>query len=185
MRAVTIRAVLRARLSFSTPMSSIYRKTPKGQTEVETRANRLPPRVRAALILVDGQRDEDDLSKLVAGDAAQLLRELAGQGYIEALDTAPPAARAQPAAATPPPVAAAAPISLPPSALATLKRDAVRTLTEQVGPMAEGLAVKIERATGAAELQGLLEIGRQVLGNTRGRAAAEQFARRFLLPPAA
>jgi hypothetical protein len=33
-------------------------------------------------------------------------------------------------------------------------------------------------------LQGLLEIGRQVLGNTRGRAAADAFAQRFLAPTA-
>jgi hypothetical protein len=50
--------------------------------------------------------------------------------------------------------------------------------------MAEGLALKIERAANAAELQGLLEIGRQVLGNTRGRAAADAFAQRFLAPTA-
>ena len=37
-------------------MSTIFRKTAKGTSEVETRANRLPPRLRAALILVDGRQ---------------------------------------------------------------------------------------------------------------------------------
>lgn len=169
-------------------MSTIYRKTEKGQAEVETRANRLPPRLRAALILVDGRRSEDDLSKLVSSDAARVLRGLLDDGYIELMAPPPPKPVAGPQRAA---TIAAAPtsvpnmLSMPPSVIAATKRDAVRMLTEQVGPMAEGLALKIERAGNAAELQGLLEIGRQVLGNTRGRASAEAFAQRFLVPPAA
>lgn len=164
-------------------MSTTYRKTPKGQTEVETRANRLPPRLRAALILVDGRRSEDDLVKLVSNDAAQVLRGLLDDGYVEVMEAAPPKLRQAAPAAAP----AAVPstpglLSLAPSVIAAIKRDSVRVLTEQIGPMAEGLALKIERAGNAAELQGLLEIGRQVLGNTRGRAAADAFAQRFLAP---
>lgn len=167
-------------------MSTIFRKTAKGTSEVETRANRLPPRLRAALILVDGRRNEDDLAKLVAADAAQVLRSLLEDGYIEAAAAAP----ARPAAPPPAPAvvaAAASPatsgpglLSMPPSVIAHTKRDAVRMLTEQVGPMADALAMKIEKASNGAELQGLLEIGRQILGNTRGRAAADAFAQRFL-----
>jgi hypothetical protein len=173
-------------------MSTLFRKTAKGQNEVETRANRLPPRLRAALILVDGRRSEDDLAKLVAADAPQVLRTLLDDGYIEAvLAPAPKPATAAPVA---PPAAArpGAPVnsvpgvlSMPPSQFAQTKRDAVRMLTEQVGPMAEALALKIEKAGNTAELHQLLEVGRQVLGNTRGRAAAEAFAQRFLAAPVA
>jgi hypothetical protein len=168
-------------------MSTTYRKTPKGQAEVETRANRLPPRLRAALILVDGRRSEDDIVKLVSNDAAQVLRSLLDDGYVELVEVTAPS---RPTAVAPRPPAPAAVVSTPgllsmaPSAIAATKRDAVRVLTEQIGPMAEGLALKIERAANAAELQGLLEIGRQVLGNTRGRAAADAFAQRFLAPTA-
>jgi hypothetical protein len=169
------------------PMSTTYRKTPKGQAEVETRANRLPPRLRAALILVDGRRSEDDIVKLVSNDAAEVLRGLLDDGYVELVEVAaparPPTVAQRPAA---PAAVASAPelLSMAPSVIAATKRDAVRVLTEQIGPMAEGLALKIERAANAAELQGLLEIGRQVLGNTRGRAAADAFAQRFLAPTA-
>ena len=38
-------------------MSIIFRKTAKGISEIETREHRLTPRVRNALILVDGRRD--------------------------------------------------------------------------------------------------------------------------------
>jgi hypothetical protein len=162
-------------------MTTIYRKTPKGQAEVETRANRLPPRLRAALILVDGRRSEDELTKLVSNDAAQVLRGLLDDGYVELVEAAAPKPR--PAA---PVVTASTPglLSMPPSVIAATKRDSVRMLTEQIGPMAEALSLKIERASNAAELQGLLEIACQVLGNTRGRAAAEAFAQRFLAPAA-
>ena len=71
-------------------MPTIYRKTPKGQAEVETRADRLPPRLRGALILVDGRRSEDDLTKLVPNDAAQVLRSpLDGHARGVAGDAAP------------------------------------------------------------------------------------------------
>jgi len=167
-------------------MSTTYRKTPKGQAEVETRANRLPPRLRAALILVDGRRSEDDLVKLVSNDAAQVLRGLLDDGYVELVEVAPskpPPVALRPAA---PAAATSTPglLSMPPSVIAAIKRDSVRMLTEQIGPMAEGLALKIERAGNAAELQGLLESGRQVLGNIRGRATADAFAQRFLAPAA-
>lgn len=167
-------------------MSTIYRKTPKGQTEVETRANRLAPRLRAALILVDGRRSEDELSKLVSSDAAQVLRGLLDEGYVELMAPAPPKPAPAPAAAAPAAATVSGPgvLSMPPSMIAATKRESVRMLTEQIGPMAEALALKIERAGNAAELHGLLEIGRQVLGNTRGRVAAEAFAQRFLAPPA-
>jgi hypothetical protein len=170
-------------------MTTIYRKTPKGQTEVETRANRLTPRLRAALILVDGRRSEDELTKLVSNDAAQLLRSLLDDGYVERAEAAAAPPRPQPApaprqAAPEAPPSAPGLLSMPPSVIAATKRDAVRVLTEQIGPMAEALSLKIERAGSAAELQGLLEIGCQVLGNTRGRAAAETFAQRFLAPAA-
>jgi WD40 repeat protein len=37
-------------------MPTIYRKTAKGQSEIETRVHRLAPRFRSLLILVDGRR---------------------------------------------------------------------------------------------------------------------------------
>ena len=57
-------------------MSTIYRKTAKGHAEIETRALRLPPRLRGALIMVDGQRSVEDLAKLIPGDAVQTLEQL-------------------------------------------------------------------------------------------------------------
>ena len=44
-------------------MTKIFRKTDKGVDEIATRANRLVPRLRTALILVDGIRDEAELGQ--------------------------------------------------------------------------------------------------------------------------
>ncbi len=66
-------------------MPLIYRKTPKGTAEIETRSHRLGMRVRSMLILVNGKRDVNDLSELVARPAEDALLALAEAGYIEAV----------------------------------------------------------------------------------------------------
>jgi hypothetical protein len=63
-------------------MATIYRKTSKGHAEIETRVHRLPPRLRGALIVVDGRRADDELRRLVP-QADETLQLLAEQGFIE------------------------------------------------------------------------------------------------------
>jgi hypothetical protein len=46
-------------------MATIYRKTAKGHSEIETCAARLPPRLRSALILIDGRRTDGEMGKLI------------------------------------------------------------------------------------------------------------------------
>jgi hypothetical protein len=154
-------------------MTTIYRKTAKGQAEIETRAHRLPPRLRGALILVDGQRSEVDLAKLVPGDAQAALQQLAADGFIDVfavLADRPAAPWPTPPVAPPPPTA---PIE-------QIKRDAVRALTQQLGPMAETVALKIERSKTLAELRPLLTLGAQMLRDHKGVQAADAFALHFL-----
>ncbi len=157
-------------------MTTIYRKTAKGLAEIETRAHRLPPRLRGALILVDGQRSVDDLAKLVPGDADATLQQLQADGFIDVfaiLADRPP---------MPPPARAAAPAP----AVATIdltKRDAVRYINEKLGPAGEGVAIKIERAKSMAELQPLLTQAAQVLHSFGGASTSEPFIARFLSAP--
>lgn len=66
-------------------MPLIYRKTPKGLAEIETRAHGLAPRIRSTLILVNGKRDTDDVAALVAQPTDDTLRHLAERGFIEAV----------------------------------------------------------------------------------------------------
>ena len=72
-------------------MATIYRKTEKGRQEVDTRVHRLAPRLRAALILVDGQRSLAELAKLVP-PKVDVFETLLAEGFIE-----PVASKARPA----------------------------------------------------------------------------------------
>lgn len=168
-------------------MSIVYRKTEKGVTEIATRALRLAPRHRSTLILVDGRKTDVELSQLILADPAGTLASLLADGFIEVLTTLAdrPVERVAERKA-------AAPVAAPSRATATdgatfesLRRDAVRTLNDQLGPAAELVAVKIERAKSMPELKPLLAQAAKLLRSVRGGAAAEAFAARFISTPEA
>jgi hypothetical protein len=153
-------------------MATIYRKTDKGQAEIETRQYRLPPRLRTPLVMVDGRRSDDDLRKVIGIEPDEVLSQLLSQGFIEAVAEAPA------------PVAAPAPAlrAAPVADLEEIKRLAVRLLTDQIGPAAESMAIKIERARSLSELRPLIDAARQLLLGTRGASAADAFASQLTFP---
>jgi len=161
-------------------MTTVYRKSAKGQREIEARANRLGPRLRTALILVDGRRSDVDLHAMIQVEPDATLFALLEGGYIEVVATS----------ATAP---AAPPAPMPPSinmlasaaALAERRRLAVRHLTDQLGPLAETAALRIEKTRSWEELLPALELGQRVLQTARGGAVAAQFAERFIAKPPA
>jgi len=162
-------------------MATIYRKTAKGHSEIETRAHRLSPRLRSALIMIDGRRSDDEVRKLIPQQADETLQLLAEQGFIEIIgitQDAPraPQAAARPAEAAPPPAAPAA----PPRDFATTRAQAVRLFTDMVGPMSEALAMKMERARSPDELRPLVQTAQRIIGNARGGQAAADYGTRFL-----
>jgi hypothetical protein len=179
-------------------MATIYRKTAKGLSEVETRAHRLSPRLRSMLILVDGRRTDDDLRRMIQQQADESLIALVGDGFIEVVSvgaSAPPAkaaaapARAPaaiptPAAARPVTVGGPTTASMPmtqPSAVefTIMRRDAVRALNNEVGPMAETLAIKMERARDWSELRPLVDKALALIADVRGAAAAAAYRQRY------
>lgn len=166
-------------------MATVYRKTPKGIQEIETRAFRLTPRLRSALILVDGRRSDADLRKLVTVGFDEAIDVLVQQGFIE-LTGEVPTPRPAVAAAPTVPAAPAAPDLRPPAApagtagdFAALRRDAVKDLNDLLGPMAESLAIRMERARSGAELAPLLETAESLIASARGPAAAADYRGRF------
>lgn len=174
-------------------MATIYRKTAKGQAEIETRAHRLPPRLRGALILVDGRRSDEELQRLIAAQPLQTLQELNEQAFIEIIGIAAapvpratavaPAVKAAPVVAAP--AAASTPMPAPQAALAAVdfsavRAAAVRNFTELVGPMSEALAIKMERARNAVELRPIAEMACKIVGNTRGGQAAAEFRSKYI-----
>jgi len=175
-------------------MATIYRKTPKGHAEIESRALRLSPRVRSALILVDGRRSDEELQRVILAQPAETLQSLLELGLIEVISITQPmapqraASAVAPGAQTPAP-AAAAPVAprpmtpaLPPRSFETLRADLVRSFTDSVGPMSEALAIKMERARSPDELRTLAQTAQRIIGNARGGQAANDFGARFLGP---
>lgn len=176
-------------------MATVYRKSAKGVSEIETRAHRLPPRLRSALILVDGKRSDDDLRAMLAQQADETLAALAAEGFIEVVATVEPAAAPRrvavasggssmfPSTGTGPTLPPGAPsslaVSIPPSELASRKRDATRAINDLLGPMGESLSLKIEKARTGEEFKQVLEAALQVIASARGRSEAAAFAARF------
>jgi hypothetical protein len=155
-------------------MGTIYRKTDKGQIEIETRALRLAPRLRTALILIDGRRSDNELRSLVPGDATQAFHTLLEDGFIEVVRVVEERAVPRP---PPPPT--------PPGGakFEQRRREAVRTLIDQVGPLGEAVAVRLEKCADWAELKPTLELARQVLEYARGAVPAQEYAKRFMESP--
>lgn len=180
-------------------MATIYRKTAKGHDEVQTRANRLSPRLRSALIMVDGRRSDEELARLLP-QVQETLALLQAQGYIEMLAelaAMPPGPARAAAPAAPGPGAAPsgfAPSDLgPPSSMpgpsstfnpetqprtrnfTLIQREAVRRLNDLLGPAAESLAIRMERCKSLDELRPLLVAARRMIASLRGEKAADDY----------
>lgn len=163
-------------------MPIIFRKTAKGLAEIETRANRLAPRMRSALILVDGKRDVDDLKLLVTQHTNETLLALADQGLIEAVgETLGVAAQAALYSVAPKPKSTPAPpaVSKPTIDLASVRRQVVWALKEHLGPSAAPLVLRIEKSRSAEALKPLVSQAVQLVAAARGRTAANTFATRM------
>lgn len=158
-------------------MTNIYRKTSKGVDEIATRAHRLSPRLRTALILVDGARDDAQLRSLIAQNAAETLQELVSEGYIEVAGVSEEVRKPdkpERAAASP-----AAPALSDSKAFAAYRAEAVRAFNDLAGPAGEALAIKMEKAGSREQLAPLLGVAHQIITNARGVQAANEFKLRF------
>jgi hypothetical protein len=161
----------------------VFRKTARGQHEIETRAARLLPRLRNALILVDGKRSDLELGQLLPqGHAA--LATLAEQGFIEAvapLPAAKPSARPlTPKSSTAPSAAAvhSAPAPLR-NDFEARRRQVLRAFTDCVGPAGDALAIKLEKARTLEDFRAQLHQAVNMVDMLRGRSQAQAFAARL------
>ncbi|MCW5653084.1 hypothetical protein [Hydrogenophaga sp.] len=162
--------------------TTLFAKTDKGREALTSRPAGLAPRLRMLLIMVDGKRTVADLDPLVAGEgsAAPLLEQLQASGWVEAVDPsgrplsalppAPPEA-GEPASA-PPPVDPPRTPALP---FGEARRLVVRFINDQLGPMGEQLALRVESCKSPVDLQALLPRVRDGLANFKGGATAQRF----------
>lgn len=166
-------------------MGTVYRKTDKGQAEIATRQFQLPMKLRSALIMVDGKRTDEDLLRMIPGQAQEVLQSLLHEGFIEVVAVAAPprasSSRAEGASAKP----AAAPATLPPAPSRPLEQvriQAVRFVVEQLGPLGDDIAIRMEKARSWPDLHPALVIAHKLLADNRGAATADAFKAAFLTP---
>jgi hypothetical protein len=161
-------------------MATIFRKTDKGQAEVETRAHRLSPRLRSALILVDGKRSSDELRKLIAQQPDDTLAALNDQGFIEiaAVSAAPAPAAPAPAAGNESRAAASSSGGVARD-FDGMRRQLVREFTELTGPLGEAMALRLEKAADRQALRSLLAAAGEYVIGVRGASAANDFVQRY------
>jgi hypothetical protein len=139
-------------------MHTIYRKTPLGVAEIESRALKIPQRLRSLLIMIDGKRSAESLAAMA--QAEECIAELHAQGLIEPAVVVP----------APPPPRPVRPTK-PAQNFEAGRRLVVRELNDALGPAAETLAIRIERTRDAAELRAQLPAALEVVTAMRGRSA--------------
>jgi hypothetical protein len=149
-------------------MHTIYRKTPLGVAEIESRALKIPQRLRSLLIMIDGKRSAASLAAMA--QAEECIAALHAQGLIEPAAVAETPAASAPSA-TPKP--ASKPAAKPAPKFENTRRLIVRELNDALGPAAETLAIKMERARDTAELLAHMPQVLQIVTSMRGRAFCE------------
>ncbi|MBK7677358.1 hypothetical protein [Accumulibacter sp.] len=154
-------------------LSSVLSKTPKGLDEISTRANRLPSRVRALLIMVDGHRTGDELVALSSSSAEgkRHLAALLNGGFIQV--QSPPGSSAKDLPDAHP--------ALPDEDISLARSYAARTLMELLGAQAGALVAEIERTRTRDELLRQLVKLRAALRAAPDQKAAQQFLEKLVL----
>ncbi len=175
---------------------SIYRKSPAGVAEVQARALGLRAELRRLLILIDGTATTERLAAFVRGSEVEyLLAELETQGLIVAAVAAPPVGigatigKGVSASSSSGPVTiTASPPSPAPKAVGSdglpeptaaqvqaVRRAAIHTLHDILGPGADRLAIKIENCKDAQQMRAAVNEVRQILDQQVGAAAGQRF----------
>lgn len=151
--------------------NTVYFKTEAGMAEVKARALGLRAELRRLLILVDGASSIARLASFVRGSEIDfLIAELETQGLVTtggtSSNTQSPAGGPAPADGNMEPTAAQ---------MLAVRRTAVRTLHDLLGPDADSLAVKVERCRDAQELRVAITDIRLTLDRQMGAATGQRF----------
>lgn len=139
----------------------MFKKTPKGEAEIGTRALNLPVKLRSLLIAVDGKKDSEDLKKAFAalGDVVGMLAELEAKGCLERVQ--------------------AAPLPKPSAAPQAINKEAKQYMASYLygalGPESDGMVSRIEKCKSNADLSSILDEIRDVLVAIGKKHKAEEF----------
>jgi hypothetical protein len=174
--------------------NTLFGKTAAGREALSSRPAGLVPRLRSLLIMVDGKRNLAEFEKLTGSleQATQSLSELMSGGWVEIVGadglpkalaasqvSVPAPATFEPGASQPvqlsqaPQTSGAAPAGTLPFSEA--RRQVVRFINDQLGPMGETLAIRAESCKTPTDLQAALPRIRDGLKSFKGAAVVQQF----------
>lgn len=171
--------------------NTLFGKTAAGREALTIRPAGLGPRLRSLLIMVDGKRHLGEFEKLTGSldQATESLTELLAAGWVEIVGAdGLPKVPTVPAAAAPSPEAFFAPDTSQPVKVETVgpsvvpalpfseaRRQVVRFINDQLGPMGETLAIRAESCKTPADLQAALPRIREGLKSFKGQAVLQRF----------
>lgn len=144
----------------------VLRKTAKGREEIDKRTYRVDARRRMLLILIDGRATTAEIATKAAhvANPDEMFESLLAEGFVEPGD-----------GPAPPGTASNAPRGPAGAPLDEAKRRAVKALERLMGPGAEAIALKIERAATREELLAEAQKAREALRSYLGARQAEEF----------
>jgi len=162
----------------------VFHKTEAGLDEIRTRTRKLDSRLRALLLVINGERRQSDLLAQVSGmgvgaDAFDALREM---GLIETEATAEPTAaptsaplvETAPAAGEPPPPPPASPVSAEAGQYQRIYHFYTDVIGAHLGLRGYLMQMKVEKAGTVDELLALREPIHQALRKARGDMQAAE-----------
>ena len=149
-------------------LSSVFSKTAKGLDEISTRAHRLPSRVRAMLIMIDGNRTGNQLLALStsATEGKRYLRQLLNGGFVHQQSSVAGGTASAP---------------LPDEDISLAKSYVIRTLHDLLGSDALALAAEIDDAATLDELRQCFDRLRAALSSAPDQKKAAQFLEKVAL----
>jgi hypothetical protein len=148
--------------------TAVLAKTAKGAEELKSRSHGLAQKLRSLLIMIDGTSTAGDLIAKFGGipDVEAGLQALADQGFVE-IRGGPQASPGAPAAAPPAPQTRQ-------EAMSAL----TRMLHDAIGPDADVLTGRLEKAKTRAEFIAAVERCTDTLEALAGKARAQAFGAR-------
>jgi hypothetical protein len=154
--------------------SLVFHKTEAGAREVTSPTHGLSPKLRRALILVDGTKSVADLAPMFRpGEADAIVAELQAQGLVSLAggEIAPvPAPAGEPA----PPAGA-----ITPERFQEIRLAAVREISHRLGPNGDTLAMKVDRCRTPEELRAALREAEKILASFLGAEYGRSFAQKI------
>jgi len=154
----------------------VFHKTEAGAREMASTAHGLAPKLRRALILVDGTKTVTDLaSAFRPGEIEVILAELQDKGLVTLAGGALAPVDASPSAGA----ATAAGGAIPAEHFEEVRRRAMREISDRLGPNGDPLALKIERCKTPEELRAALREAEKILASFLGAEYGRTFAQKI------